>query len=79
MMSALEQKKDHNLTGLITYLTTYSLSKKYQQEHKIKGQTSLFGIVDDVLYYINHRCRSRNVRDKLKCEDDHKYSWGILV
>ena len=47
----------------------YNLSQDYIQPFQKKinknTQTSLFGIVDDVLYYINHRCRSRNVGDKL--------------
>ena len=55
----MEQKKDHSLTDLLTYLKTGTLSREEHQACKVVVQASLFAIKDDVLYYLDHKRKSR--------------------
>ena len=43
---ALEQKKDHSLTDLLTYLKVGTLPREEHQACKVVAQASLFGIED---------------------------------
>ena len=56
---ATEQQKDHQVAEILTYLRTGALPKEEQRARKIAAQANLFGMDDNVLYYIDPKHKSR--------------------
>ena len=66
---ASEQQKDHRVIEILTYIKTGTLPKEEQRAHKMAAQANLFGIENDVLYFIDPKRRLRKravVPDHLK-------------